>query len=137
MAPSLAIGQSIGRWGNFINQEAYGAETSNFMRMGLIENGNYIEVHPTFFYESMATLIIFIFLFVLSKKRKYSGEVTYMYFILYSLSRFFIEGIRIDSLMFYQFRISQLISIVLFIIFTSILIYSEKKSRKRENNVEK
>lgn len=137
IAPSLALGQAIGRWGNFINQEAYGTQTNNCLRMGIIENGQYVEVHPTFLYESIATFLIFIILLLLSKKRKFRGEITYVYFILYSFVRFFIEGLRIDSLMFYQFRVSQLVSLALFITFLIILSYSVIKCRKKGKKPEK
>ena len=137
IAPGLALGQAIGRWGNFINQEAYGTQTNNCLRMGIIENGQYVEVHPTFLYESIATFLIFIILLLLSKKRKFRGEITYVYFILYSFVRFFIEGLRIDSLMFYQFRVSQLVSLALFITFLIILSYSVIKCRKKGKKPEK
>jgi len=131
--PFLALGQSIGRWGNFFNQEAYGIETHSIFRMGIIENGIYTEVHPTFLYESVCNLIIFIILYIMRNKRKYKGQITYIYLVLYGLVRFFIEGIRSDSLMIGNFRISQLLSILLFAIFGTILIYKKiKKKRKSE-----
>lgn len=121
IVPSVVIAQSIGRWGNFINVEAYGEHTNMPWRMGIIDNGVYKEVHPTFLYESIATLIIFIILSKKSKKRKFKGEILYLYIILYSFIRIFIEGIRIDSLMLYSLRISQILSIALFVIFCIIL----------------
>jgi len=121
IAPSLAIAQSIGRWGNFINVEAYGIETKMPWRMGIFENGVYKEVHPTFLYESLATLIIFIILSKKSKKRRFEGEIFYLYIIMYSFIRFFIEGIRIDSLMLNNIRISQILSMALFVVFCIIL----------------
>lgn len=130
LAPSLALGQAIGRWGNFVNVEAYGTKTNNFFRMGIVENGNYVEVHPTFLYESISTFIIFLILLFLSKKKKFSGEIVYAYFILYAFVRFFIEGVRIDSLMFYQFRISQILSLVFFVMFSGIMSYKLVKRRK-------
>jgi len=130
IVPSLALGQAIGRWGNFINVEAYGEITDLPWRMGIYENGLYKEVHPTFLYESIATAAIFFILTRLSKNRKYKGQITYYYLVLYSFFRFFIEGIRIDSLMFYNFRISQIVSIILFVVFCSIVIYNEKNIKK-------
>ena len=121
IAPSLAIAQSIGRWGNFINVEAYGIETKMPWRMGIFENGVYKEVHPTFLYESLATLIIFIILSKKSKKRRFEGEIFYLYIIMYSFIRFFIEGIRTDSLMLYNIRISQILSMLFFVVFCIIL----------------
>lgn len=130
IAPSLAIGQAIGRWGNFVNVEAYGTNTTNLLRMGIIENSKYIEVHPTFLYESMATFIIFIILMKYIKNRKFKGEIVYIYFILYSFARFWIEALRIDSLMFYNFRISQILSLILFVVFTLFMSFNVIKMNK-------
>ena len=94
LAPGLAIGQAIGRWGNFINVEAYGAKTNLPWRMGIYEAGTYIEVHPTFLYESIATFFIFIILMKISKNRKFKGQITYLYFIFYGFFRMLIEGLR-------------------------------------------
>ena len=99
--------------------------------MGIIENGSYIEVHPTFLYESICNLIIFIILFKMRNKRKYEGQLTYVYLCLYGIIRAVIEGLRTDSLMFGNFRISQLLSIILFIVFGSILIYKRVKGKIR------
>lgn len=130
IVPYLALGQAIGRWGNFINVEAYGETTNLPWKMG-IETINGIQyVHPTFLYESICTFIIFIILSKLSKRRKFSGQIVYVYLILYSFIRFFIEGLRIDSLMIGSFRISQIVSVVLFITF-SIVYY--KNARKLNN----
>lgn len=129
IVPCVALAQSIGRWGNFVNVEAYGKETNLPLRMGIIESGVYKEVHPTFLYESLATLIIFLMLFLKKdEKRKFKGEIFYLYIILYSFIRIFIEGIRIDSLMLYNFRISQILSIVLFVVFC--IIISKKYVKK-------
>lgn len=134
IAPSLAVGQAIGRWGNFVNIEAYGEETTNFFRMGINENGIYKEVQPTFLYESISTFLIFLFLMYLIRKRKFKGEIVCIYFILYSFARFWIEGIRSDSLMFYNFRISQVLSLTIFVIFIFVLWYKIDKSRKKSKN---
>lgn len=130
IAPCLALGQAIGRWGNFINIEAYGTETNNIFRMGIIENGVYEEVHPTFLYESIADLIIFIILILIGKNRQKNGERTLLYLIMYSFVRFFIEGIRIDSLMLKNIRISQIVSLSIFVVSCCILIYKHRKTRK-------
>ena len=130
IVPYLALGQAIGRWGNFFNKEAHGTVTTNFFRMGIVENGQYIEVHPTFLYESISCLIIFIILYLLRNKRKYKGEITYLYFALYGLARAIIEGLRTDSLMIENLRVSQVLSIILCIIFTTILIYKKIKGKK-------
>ena len=99
IAPIVAFCQSIGRWGNYVNIEAYGYETNWPIKMEVIEAGVTKYVHPTFLYESICTLAIFIILSILSRKRKFSGEITFMYIICYSFIRFFIEGLRTDSLM--------------------------------------
>lgn len=132
IAPVLALGQAIGRWGNLINIEAYGTESTSLFRMGIIENGLYKEVHPTFLYESIADFIIFIILIIIGKNRQKNGERTCIYLILYSFVRFFIEGIRIDSLMLNNIRISQIMSLTLFVISCCILYFNHKKTKKLE-----
>ena len=135
--PVVALCQSIGRWGNYINVEAYGYETNLPIKMEIIENGVIKYVHPTFLYESICTLVIFIFLSIISRKRRFEGEITYLYIILYSFSRFLIEGLRTDSLMLFNFRISQILSMVLFIVFSIILIYKKNKNKQMSKFVEK
>ena len=115
IAPLLSLGQSIGRWGNFINKEAYGTETTLPWRMGITEGTKYIEVHPTFLYEAISTLIIFVVLTIVSKKRKFRGQITYLYLMMYSFARAIIEGLRTDSLMLGPLRVSQILSIIIFI----------------------
>ncbi len=100
--------------------------------MGIIDSGKYVEVHPTFLYESICTFIIFIILAIKSKKRKQKGEITYTYLILYSFARIFIEGIRADSLMLGKIRISQLLSIIIFVISSRNLF---KKISKEQSDV--
>lgn len=131
IAPYLPLGQAIGRWGNFFNGEAHGIETNSVFRMGMIENSQYIEVHPTFLYESILNLIIFIILYKKKNKRDYEGQITYMYFCFYGIIRAIIEGIRTDSLMLGSIRISQLLSIVLGVIFGVILIYKKKEKYEK------
>ena len=126
LAPALALGQAIGRWGNFANIEAYGVETTLPWRMGIYEANKYVEVHPTFLYESIATFIIFIVLMKKGKSRKFSGELTYIYCMMYGLERLIVEGLRTDSLMLGPIRISQLVSFVILII-RSKFIYKEQK----------
>lgn len=96
--------------------------------MRILENGKYVEVHPTFLYESICNILIFLILYLIRYKRKYKGEITYIYLVLYSLVRAVIEGLRTDSLMLGNFRISQVISIGIFIIFGTILIRKEIKN---------
>ena len=114
----LLIGQIIGRWGNFMNREAFGAETTIFCRMGLTApNGTTIYVHPTFLYESLWNLACFIFLtiFIKKGKRQYDGQVALIYFFWYGLGRAWIEGLRTDSLYIGNtgIRVSQLLSLVI------------------------
>lgn len=116
VVPFIAIAQSIGRWGNFFNKEAYGTETANLFRMGMMTSNGYQEVHPAFLYESIATLTIFIFLRILQKNRKFKGQIFYFYLFLYGGIRMLIEGIRVDSLMFQNFRISQILSGAIFVV---------------------
>lgn len=130
--PYLVLGQAIGRWGNFFNAEAYGTETNNIFRMGIIENGIYKEVHPTFLYESICCFLIFILLYTIRNKREYKGQLTYIYLCLYGFVRAVIEGLRTDSLMLGNLRISQVLSIILCIIFGTILIYKKVEKRKNE-----
>ncbi|MFO7887447.1 MAG: prolipoprotein diacylglyceryl transferase [Eubacteriales bacterium] len=122
-APSIILGQAIGRWGNFINQEAYGTVTD--LSWGIIINGQ--KVHPTFLYESLWNIVVFIFLLWYRRKvRKKDGEVFLLYGILYSIGRFFIEGMRTDSLMFGDFRVAQLISIIIVVTLTGVFIRKRK-----------
>jgi phosphatidylglycerol:prolipoprotein diacylglycerol transferase len=130
LIPYLALGQSIGRWGNFFNQEAYGNKTSSLFRMGLHTEVGYIEVHPVFLYESIATFLIFIILRILQKKRKFKGQILYLYFVLYGFVRMFLEGLRVDSLWFVNFRISQILSGALFVGFLIIYIINIKRENK-------
>ncbi len=128
IAPFVAIGQSIGRWGNFFNAEAYGTETKSFLRMGIENSQGYIEVHPTFLYESLSTFVIFCILRILQKNRKFGGQIFWLYLLLYSFIRFFIEGLRADSLMLGDFRISQILSFIIFIVALSNYYKSYQKS---------
>ncbi len=125
--PFVALSQSIGRWGNFVNREAYGERTNSFLKMGLFsKQTNQIEYyHPTFLYESICTLLIFIILSRVDKKKKFAGQAFYLYFILYGIARFFIEGLRMDSLYFANtnIRVSQVLSLVLAIVFSIIYIW--------------
>lgn len=123
-APSIILGQAIGRWGNFINQEAYGRPTN--LPWAIEING--INVHPTFLYESLWNILVFAFLMYYSKKKKYEGQIFLLYLILYSAARFFIESLRVDSLMFGSFRVAQLISIVTILGAIAVGIYLKKRA---------
>lgn len=98
--------------------------------MGIWEAGEYIEVHPTFLYESISTFLIFILLLKVSKKRKYKGQIAIIYLITYSFVRMIIETLRTDSLMLGNFRISQVLSLIIFIISGGLCI---KKLKKMKN----
>ncbi|MBP3654363.1 MAG: prolipoprotein diacylglyceryl transferase [Oscillospiraceae bacterium] len=110
----LLIGQMIGRWGNFFNREAYGAETELFTRMGLTTSKGTIYVHPTFLYESLWNLVGFLLLhtYTSRSKRKFDGEVFLMYVLWYGIGRCMIEGLRADSLYIGNtgIRVSQLLA---------------------------
>lgn len=133
LAPHVMIAQAIGRWGNFINQEAHGTEvTRQFLeRLRLPEfiinqmniNGNYY--HPTFLYESLWNVIGFIILMSIRAKSNFlrRGETFLSYLAWYGLGRFFIEGLRTDSLYLGSFRVSQLLSLVLFIGSIGLIAY--------------
>ena len=125
----VPLAQAIGRWGNFINQLALGGTTN--LPWGIMVNGE--KVHPTFLYESIWIIGIFIFLWIFRKKKQYEGEVIVLYTILYSLGRFFIEGLRTDSLMIGPFRMAQVISLVGVIGGIIVHIYLSKKSKQEEN----
>ena len=119
------IGQSIGRWGNFFNREAFGAETDTFLRMGLMNRytGDVTCYHPTFFYESLWNAIGFLLLHQLSKKRQYDGQIALGYAAWYGLGRAFIEGLRTDSLDWGPFRVSQLLAAVSCFAAVSVLLW--------------
>ena len=108
------LGQAIGRWGNFFNREAFGSETETFLRMGLMNSvtGSYEYYHPTFLYESLWNLAGFVLLHFLSKVRQYDGQIALGYAAWYGLGRTFIEGLRMDSLYWGSFRVSQLLAAV-------------------------
>ncbi len=130
--PAVMIGQMIGRWGNFMNAEAHGGVTDIFIRMGIRSEymDKAIYVHPTFLYESLWNLLGFLLINAYYKKKKYHGEIFFMYIAWYGLGRFFIEGLRTDSLYVGPFRISQVIGLVSFIVGASCLVYMYfKKAR--------
>lgn len=120
IVPGLALAQSIGRWGNYFNMEAYGPEITDpawqFFPFGvLIPEGETHAWHmATFFYESVWNAAVFVMLwFVVRRRSRHTGTVTGWYLLLYGIGRFFIEGLRTDSLMSGSLRVSQVLSIVL------------------------
>ena len=125
VAIGFLIGQSIGRWGNFFNREAFGAATDCFMKMGLFNKftQSWEYDHPTFLYESLWNAAGFVLLHYLSKKRQYDGQVALGYAAWYGLGRTFIEGLRVDSLYWGNFRVSQLLAAVSCFAAVAVLVY--------------
>ncbi|MBQ6621587.1 MAG: prolipoprotein diacylglyceryl transferase [Mogibacterium sp.] len=125
--PTVALAQSIGRWGNFFNSEAHGTETD--LPWAILVDGKY--VHPTFLYESIWCLILFIVLVRIARKRRFVGQISCLYGILYSAERFFVEGLRTDSLMIGPLRQAQVISIVILLFCVCVYIYLQRRSEKQ------
>ena len=129
------IGQFIGRWGNFINREAHGGVTDNFLRMGLLNpstgTGQYY--HPTFLYESVWNFVGFILLHFQSKHRKYDGQTALMYVAWYGAGRALIEGLRTDSLWWGNFRVSQVLAAASCVIAVIALLVLSRKNHKPED----
>ena len=122
---SFLIGQSIGRWGNFFNREAFGAETDVLWKMGLMKaSGEIMYVHPTFLYESLWNACGLVILHFASKRRRYDGQVALGYAAWYGLGRCMIEGLRTDSLYIGPFRVSQLLAGVSCVAAVSLLVWN-------------
>ena len=129
------LGQSIGRWGNFMNREAFGAATDSFFRMGLFNEKTqaWEYYHPTFLYESVWNLIGFVILASICHKRKYDGQIALCYAAWYGLGRSIIEGLRVDSLWWGPFRVSQVLAAVTCVTAVSILIWQHFKPHDPAN----
>lgn len=135
VAPSLILAQAIGRWGNFMNGEAHGDVVSyefiskfpEFIQKGMYLDGHYY--NPTFLYESMWNLLIFLILMIILHKKKSNenGVVIASYAVLYSIGRLFIESLRTDSLMIENIRIAQFMSILGVVIGITYIIYVKSK----------
>ena len=110
--PCIALGQAIGRWGNFFNEEAHGCET-DFPISVLIDGVNY---HATFLYESLWCLMLFFLLSAIARKRRFTGQIFCLYLMLYSLERFFVEFLRTDSLMIGSFKQAMVLSACLIVV---------------------
>lgn len=128
-APAVLVGQVLGRWGNFVNVEAFGAETSLPWRMGIHvtygEAGEWASemfVHPTFLYESLWNLAALVLVLAFYKKKKYNGQVFLFYAAWYGLGRCMIEGLRTDSLMLGGMRISQMVAATAFVVCTAMFV---------------
>lgn len=131
---SFFIGQAIGRWGNFFNQEAFGTPTDNVFRM-VSENTGGVGVHPCFLYESVWCALGFLFLFIFNRKfQKYHGQAFYLYLVWYGAERMIVEGLRTDSLYLpfqvfgYDVRVSQALSVALVLAGIILLIVNRKKN---------
>lgn len=150
-APGVMIGQLMGRWGNFFNGEAFGGIVAenhplHFMRMGLVSHNtvsdfgtvDMVYVHPTFLYESLWNLTGFLLINAFYKKKKFNGQIACMYLAWYGFGRFFIEGLRTDSLYVGPFRISQVVGLLCFVIFGTItvlgLVYSKRFDGEKKLN---
>lgn len=147
----LILGQAIGRWGNFFNAEAFGGYTDSLLAMRikesivnpaminenvrshilLLDDISYIQVHPTFLYESVWNLCVFFFLLWFSKRKKFKGQVFLLYLGLYGFGRFFIEGLRADSLMLFGtgIAVSQALSLILVLASVILQLFFLKKKR--------
>ena len=136
VAPSIILGQAIGRWGNFINQEAYGYPVSSefishfpaFIQKQMFIENQYR--HPAFLYESLWDLAVFAFMMYIFKRKQFDGQVMLLYLALYSVGRFFIESLRMDSEMLGPFRLAQVISIIL--IGLAVYLYIKFSQKKQQ-----
>ncbi len=149
VAPAVMIGQILGRWGNFFNAEAYGtlgkiafpfvgdvltpALSDSYIFRMVIENSRVgsIAVHPTFLYESLFNLIGFIIIALYFSKKKFDGEIALMYLCWYGFGRFFIEGLRADSLMTGSLRVSQLLAFACFVTGIVLIVAGRKAASKK------
>ena len=128
------IGQALGRWGNFFNQEAFGSETDSVFRM-VSENTGNVGVHPCFLYESVWCFIgFFLLIFINRKFQRYHGEIFYLYLVWYGFERVIVEGLRTDSLYLpfqifgYDIRVSQLLSAILVVAGIILLVINRNKN---------
>ena len=144
VALGFMIGQAIGRWGNFFNREAFGAETESFLRMGLMLTADGYKsatmhfFHPTFLYESLWNTVGFVALHFLSKKRQYDGQIALGYLAWYGLGRALIEGLRTDSLYIFKeslgevLRVSQLIAAASCLVGVTVLVIMAFRKHDKE-----
>lgn len=148
LAPAVMIAQSIGRWGNFCNAEAHGGQVGMdyFLAMGIRNEGSVVTNywHPTFLYESLWNLVGFLVIWLVfvqlpcaKKLHKFNGQIFYSYLVWYGLGRFWIEGLRTDSLYLIPdvIRVSQLVAALSFIVGAALMIYSFIMIYKRKENI--
>ena len=150
----LVLGQVVGRWGNFFNREAFGGYTNNLLAMQLpvsavrrsdisadlaahimtIGGIDYIQVHPTFLYESLWNLCVLLFLIWYSPKKKFHGEVFCLYLLLYGIGRFWIEGLRTDQLIFFGtgLAVSQMLALVMVVVSLCIIAMGRKRQKTKQ-----
>ena len=148
----LILGQIIGRWGNFFNREAFGEYTDNLLAMRLpldavrssdvtelmrehmevIDGISYIQMHPTFLYESLWNLAVLVGLLLWRKHKKFQGEIFLLYLLGYGVGRFWIEGLRTDQLLIpgMELPVSQVLAVVLVVVSTFTIVLLRKKVRK-------
>lgn len=136
LAPALLIGQIIGRWGNFCNGEAFGIDTTLPWRMGLGSTEAITRfVHPTFLYESLWNLALFLIIhFILNRRKKFDGEIFCFYAAFYGIGRGFIELLRTDSLYIGIFRVSSVVGFLSFLVFGALLLAGLIRAGKRKEN---
>ena len=150
--PSIAFGQMMGRWGNFFNREAFGGFTDGpfamRLRLDQVRPGDvsqqvldhlmnfggvdYIQVHPTFLYESLWNLCLFLLLVLYRPKKKFAGQIMGLYFLGYALGRVWIEGLRTDQLMIGGFAVSQLLSAGIIVASVAFLIWKGRQEKTAE-----
>ena len=130
IAPVIPLAQAIGRWGNFFNEEAHGGPT-DLPWAQIIDGTGY---HPTFLYESIWCFLLFIFLMYFSKNnRRFPGQIVCLYGILYSVERFFVEGLRTDSLMIGPLRQAQVLSLALIAGCAVIYVFLRRQALRSDN----
>ncbi|MBQ2932894.1 MAG: prolipoprotein diacylglyceryl transferase [Clostridia bacterium] len=136
LAVGLLIGQAIGRWGNFVNGEAFGSACNLPWAMTIEQDGKIVAnmVHPTFLYESLANAVGVLLLCLYKKKKVFDGEIFCGYMVWYGLVRMFVEGLRADSLYFGTIRVSQALSVVLLVMGLTLIAKNRKKHLTKEEN---
>lgn len=127
--PTVALAQSIGRWGNFFNSEAHGGPTD--LPWAIYADGQY--VHPTFLYESLWCFALFIFLMWLDQRRSFPGQIACLYGMLYSLERGLVEQLRTDSLMIGPFKQAQVLSLCVFLFCLAAYMILRKKEKEKRS----